>query len=234
MADGQHRLVSYKEAIALGLKTYFTGRPCKRGHIALRGTSDCKCRECNRLEILTRRSEDREAARRVDREWKNNNRARIRSNERARYAKNPEKHKSKTRRQYWDNADLKRSKHRLYHYEIYKNPDVRKKAAERTREWTKKNPEKAKVNHRNGKAKRKNIPGKHTAADIKEIARLQGYCCALCRQKLTGKHHVDHIIAVSRGGTNERRNLQLLCEPCNLAKGARDPIMHAQSLGFLL
>jgi 5-methylcytosine-specific restriction endonuclease McrA len=29
----------------------------------------------------------------------------------------------------------------------------------------------------------------------------------------------DHIIAVAKGGSNTERNIQLLCEACNRAKG---------------
>jgi 5-methylcytosine-specific restriction endonuclease McrA len=32
---------------------------------------------------------------------------------------------------------------------------------------------------------------------------------------------VDHIRPVSRGGGNHRDNLQPMCAPCNMAKGAR-------------
>lgn len=32
---------------------------------------------------------------------------------------------------------------------------------------------------------------------------------------------IDHIMPYSRGGTHDRANLQLLCKPCNRAKGAR-------------
>jgi hypothetical protein len=39
--------VNRKEAKALGLKTYFTGKPCKRGEIAERRLNgDCLCVEC--------------------------------------------------------------------------------------------------------------------------------------------------------------------------------------------
>ena len=39
-------LISYAEAKAQGLTTYFTGKPCKRGHIALRHVNG-GCKECD-------------------------------------------------------------------------------------------------------------------------------------------------------------------------------------------
>jgi hypothetical protein len=33
--------------------------------------------------------------------------------------------------------------------------------------------------------------------------------------------HVDHIVAVASGGTNDKDNLTTACEPCNAGKGAR-------------
>lgn len=33
--------------------------------------------------------------------------------------------------------------------------------------------------------------------------------------------HVDHIVPLARGGPDTEENLQLLCRPCNLRKGAR-------------
>jgi hypothetical protein len=37
------------EAKALGLKRFFTGKPCKHGHVAERGLSNPGCMECSPL-----------------------------------------------------------------------------------------------------------------------------------------------------------------------------------------
>ena len=46
------------------------------------------------------------------------------------------------------------------------------------------------------------------------------YTCVQCgaRKEDGATLHVDHIIPVSRGGTDELDNLQTLCKECNLNK----------------
>lgn len=73
-----------------------------------------------------------------------------------------------------------------------------------------------------------------TASDVRDIRRLQRDGCAACACPLKGKGHIDHIVALVNGGSNGRRNLQLLCQPCNNAKHVKDPIEFMQSRGFLL
>lgn len=41
--------ISRKEAIQSNLKRYYTGKPCKKGHIAERSTSNLTCLECIKL-----------------------------------------------------------------------------------------------------------------------------------------------------------------------------------------
>jgi len=57
------------------------------------------------------------------------------------------------------------------------------------------------------------------------IFRDQGRCC-FCLCDLTGllvagaEEHMDHVVPLHLGGTNDPTNIQLLCEACNKSKGA--------------
>jgi len=53
-----------------------------------------------------------------------------------------------------------------------------------------------------------------------EVLRSAGFTCQACGAK-DRPLHVDHIIALARGGSGERSNLQCLCDRCNTSKGAR-------------
>jgi 5-methylcytosine-specific restriction endonuclease McrA len=57
--------------------------------------------------------------------------------------------------------------------------------------------------------------------------------CANCHKKLTAPQ-IDHVLPVSRGGSNTDDNVQLLCGFCNRRKHAKDPIAFAQEQGRLL
>lgn len=50
----------------------------------------------------------------------------------------------------------------------------------------------------------------------------QGRLCIYCRRRLRlGDSHIDHVVPVVQGGSNEWDNLQLLCAGCNIRKGRR-------------
>jgi hypothetical protein len=52
-----------------------------------------------------------------------------------------------------------------------------------------------------------------------EVWRRDRGTCVECGSR--GRLEFDHIIPVSRGGSNTPRNIELRCEPCNRRKGAR-------------
>jgi hypothetical protein len=70
------------------------------------------------------------------------------------------------------------------------------------------------------KGDRKSISNKVKKAVYAKLS-SNGNVCALCEQPiLTGeKVHIDHIIPVRKGGTNDPSNLQVVHDFCNLSKG---------------
>jgi 5-methylcytosine-specific restriction endonuclease McrA len=52
-----------------------------------------------------------------------------------------------------------------------------------------------------------------------EVWRRDRGTCVQCGSR--ARLEFDHIIPVSRGGSNTTRNIELRCEPCNRGKGTR-------------
>ena len=53
---------------------------------------------------------------------------------------------------------------------------------------------------------------------IKDILDSSSGKCAYCGKDCEGNYHIDHILPVSRGGSNDRENLCLSCPNCNWSK----------------
>lgn len=96
----------------------------------------------------------------------------------------------------------------------------------------------ARANNHNRRAQKLNNGGKHTGAEILALFELQSGVCPYCKAKLykngNNKYHIDHIMPLSKGGSNSIENLQLLCPTCNLSKHDKLPEEFAQQHGKLL
>jgi 5-methylcytosine-specific restriction endonuclease McrA len=95
-----------------------------------------------------------------------------------------------------------------------------------------------KAHKHNRRAQKINNGGRHTAQDILNLFTLQSGKCPYCSVELSStkrnSFHVDHVIPISKGGSNGPENLQLLCPTCNLSKRAKLPEEFAAELGLLL
>jgi 5-methylcytosine-specific restriction endonuclease McrA len=216
---------SYAEAKAAGLKRYFTGKPCPKGHVAERFTANNACVECNAAryrewaakngdKILHYREENAEHRAAVLKAWTEKNREKLKAQRRAKYLRTIERKMLLERIYRKVNRDRLLAKGRL------------DRAANRDLYRT---------YYRRRRARKKAAAGEHSPEDIAAIRAAQKNRCAYCRKKLPKNGgEIDHITPLFRGGSNDRRNLQLLCSSCNRSKGARDPLDHARRIGLLV
>ena len=180
------KLITRAEAKTQGLTRYYTGVPCKHGHLSERRTKDRKCMGCW--------GPVRNAA---VRKWKASNRDRTNQINLESYHKNKNDPDKVARRRAYRRANLER---RRLEFAVY-----RKKYPERTRTRL---------------SKRRKAEGSFTPDDVLEKFNNQEGKC-LCGVDLKAAYHIDHVIPLSRGGTNWAHNIQLLCASCNLHKGSR-------------
>lgn len=82
------------------------------------------------------------------------------------------------------------------------------------------------------RARKRAAGGSFTAEQLQEVFSRQRYLCANCGKKL--KLVGDHKVPLSKGGSNDISNMEVLCNPCNHRKNAKDPIAWAQENGRLL
>jgi 5-methylcytosine-specific restriction endonuclease McrA len=144
---------------------------------------------------------------------------------------NREKYLSRLRDYHQRNRERVLSRQRDY-YE--KNSE---QLREKTRNYFKENPEVKRKHERKRRAQKAGTDGLGLDFCEEKALRMQRGRCASCQDKVGGankKYHVDHIVPLSRGGSNESTNLQILCVECNLRKSAKDPIEWANENGRLL
>lgn len=70
---------------------------------------------------------------------------------------------------------------------------------------------------------RRRAPDAYTTNDVLAQHERQHGKCHWCNVKVGDDYHVDHIIPVSRGGSNSKDNIVISCPHCNLSRNDKLP-----------
>lgn len=181
-----------KDALECGDIYYFTGKPCKKGHVSKRISGSGSCYECSLNGFRNRYNSNIEESRRrnIERDRKSR--------------QNEEKYKSLV-----EGRNKRRSEKRS------KNID---EAREKGREAYIRYMDTFKINAKIRKIRTKGAEGKFTKNDIKRMFDEQKGICPYCNEDITEEYHIEHKTPISRGGSNWPENLHLTCAPCNYKK----------------
>lgn len=213
---------SYKEAIAAGVRRYFTGKPCPKGHLAERSIDNCGCVECH----ANIRAKNREKHRAYTREHYRANKKAYLKKAKDWGRKNPAQRKKIKDAWVLANPEWVKENQGKWGRE---NPERAKENAYR---WRRENPEQFKAIRINRRARVAANGGSISGDEIKAIVVRQKGKCASCKKR--AKLEMDHIMPVARGGTGHASNFQGLCRSCNARKNAKHPVDFNRSLGLLL
>lgn len=205
-------IVTRAEAKATGKKRYFTGKPCKHGHISERYTTK-GCVACVSATAAVWRTANRERFDAVARDWQKARKEHVAA-----------------KREEWRLANLERC--RLTNKAWRQENSDRLKALKKA--WLAVNSLRTRCYTENRRARKKANGGSHTPEQIEELRTKQRHRCAGCKASIRNHYEVDHIIPIASGGTNDIGNIQLLCMPCNRSKHTKSPEQWAREQGRLL
>jgi len=211
------KTISRSEAKAKQLTRYFTGEPCKEGHVCERFTASYRCCNCEVVYRKENVERIRETVRKSQSKYRKENQEEVRR-----------KDKEYKQKQLSEKPELKKNNDRRY-YERHKEKilanrkpltnEQRKKRADASSKWRKENPDK--VNFWLAKrraSKQQAIPNWITETQLTEIQDIY-------TKASESDLEVDHIVPIQGGnvcGLHVPWNLQTMDSESNNRKGNRE------------
>jgi 5-methylcytosine-specific restriction endonuclease McrA len=152
----------------------------------------------------------------------------IREYNAAYYRSHPKDGRAYSAARYWENPEKGRAVVAAYRKA---HPDrVRATMAA----WQKAHPAGVAAHNAKRRARIRDVEGKYTAAEVKQLLARQKCLCAACKTSIESGYHRDHVVPLALGGSNFIRNIQLLCPTCNRKKHDKHPIKFMQEMGYLI
>ena len=174
-----------------------------------------RVRERDRAYALKHREKIREYRRVYDEAYREKRRAYIRAYDQANRGR-----KSERRREYYRNNPeaYEREQQAKREYQHAHKEEQR----ERERKWLKANPDKRRANVHRRRARERAAEAFFTDAEWSALKAFYDYTCLHCgKREPEIQLTPDHVIPLSKGGSNAISNIQPLCKTCNSAKGTK-------------
>lgn len=74
------------------------------------------------------------------------------------------------------------------------------------------------------RARELEVGGRYTAKDVERLLWRQKHRCYWCKVSIKNRYHVDHVMPLTKGGSNGAENICLACPTCNLSKHNKTPL----------